>query len=77
MLIQFSVKNFMSIKDKVTFSMVASKDKEHKENLIQGNGENYVKSAVIYGANASGKSNLFKAFNLAIIMLRNSNNMKP
>lgn len=77
MLIQISVKNFMSIKDKVTFSMLASKDKEHLDNLIDGEGEKYLKSAVIYGANASGKSNIFKAFNLAIFMLRNSNNMQP
>ena len=40
MLIQFSIKNFMSIKDKITFSMLASKDKEHEENLNgkKGNG---------------------------------------
>lgn len=77
MLIQFSIKNFMSIKDKVTFSMLASKDKQHEENLIKGEKENFLKSAVIYGANASGKSNLFKALNLVVLMLRNSNNMQP
>lgn len=77
MLIQFSIKNFMSIKDKVTFSMLASKDKEHEENLIKGEKENFLRSAVIYGANASGKSNLFKALNIVVLMLRNSNNMQP
>lgn len=77
MLIQFSIKNFMSIKDKITFSMLASKDKEHEENLIKGEKENYLRTAVIYGANASGKSNLFKAINIVIMMLRNSNNMQP
>lgn len=77
MLIQFSVKNFMSIKDKVIFSMLASSDKENKENIIESGNENYLKSAVIYGANASGKSNLIKAIRAVKIMVVNSNNMQP
>lgn len=77
MLVQFSVENFMSIKEKVTFSMLASSDKTLKENLISGNNEEYLKSAVVYGANASGKSNLFKAINTVITMMKNSNNMQP
>lgn len=35
MLIQFSIENFRSIKDKITFSMLASKDKSHDDNLIK------------------------------------------
>lgn len=77
MIVQFSVENFMSIKEKVVFSMLASSDKEIPENLIYGKKENYLKSAVIYGANASGKSNLIKAINTVVIMMRNSNNMQP
>ena len=77
MIIQFSVENFMSIKEKKIFSMLASSDKELPENLIMGTKENYLKSAVIYGANASGKSNLIKAINIVITMIRNSNNMQP
>lgn len=77
MIIQFSVENFMSIKEKVVFSMLASSDKEIPENLILGKKENYLKSAVMYGANASGKSNLIKAMNAVVIMMRNSNNMQP
>ena len=34
MIIQFSVENFMSIKEKVIFSMLSSSDKEISENLI-------------------------------------------
>ena len=34
MLIQFSVENFLSIKDKVVLSLLASKDNEHPEHLI-------------------------------------------
>jgi len=63
MLVEFSVENYKSFKDKVTFSMVASDDTSHEEtNIItQKDGKRYLKSAVIYGANASGKSNLINA----------------
>ncbi|UCH94028.1 MAG: ATP-binding protein [Candidatus Aminicenantes bacterium] len=63
MLIEFKVGNFRSFKDIVTLSMVASSDKEHMEtNTIKVDDKlRLLKSAVLYGANASGKSNLFKA----------------
>ena len=57
MLIQFSVENFLSIKDNVVLSLLASKDNEHPEHLIVDGNKKHLKSAVIYGANASGKSN--------------------
>jgi len=59
MLVQFSVDNYRSIKDKVTLSMMtATKDKERCFKI-----RNYelLNSAVIYGANASGKSNVLSA----------------
>lgn len=68
MLVEFSVKNFKSFKEKQTLSMVAAKkDKTLPQNLIPVDipglrNTNLLKSAVIYGANASGKSNLIKAF---------------
>lgn len=77
MLLQFSVENYMSIKEKVVFSMLASSDKELSENLIESKSEKCLKSAVIYGANASGKTNLLKAINSVIFMISNSNNMQP
>lgn len=63
MLIEFKVGNFLSFKDIVTLSMVASPDKDLMEaNTISiDNKIKLTKSAVIYGANASGKTNLFKA----------------
>lgn len=63
MLIEFKVGNFLSFKDIVTLSMVASSDREHLEtNTIPVNDKlRLLKSAVLYGANASGKSNLIKA----------------
>lgn len=64
MLIEFSVANYLSFKEKTTFSMLASHDKTLPQNVIhnaQGSGIDLLKSAVIYGANASGKSNFVKA----------------
>jgi hypothetical protein len=53
----------MSIKDKVTFSMLAGADNEHPAHLIDtGDKKKCVKAAVLYGANASGKSNVLNAF---------------
>lgn len=63
MLIQFSVENYLSLKEKVVLSMLASSDSEHPEHLIRSQKkESYLKAAVIYGANASGKSNVLNAF---------------
>jgi AAA15 family ATPase/GTPase len=66
MLIQFSVKNFKTFKEKATLSLVASNyDKETRENDNISNDTIYnlriLKSAVIYGANASGKSKFMEA----------------
>jgi uncharacterized protein len=67
MLIEFSVGNYRSFKEKVTFSMVAANLVSQDKNLDVNNvfavdkELSLVKSAAIYGANASGKSNLAKA----------------
>ena len=64
MLIEFKVKNFRSFREEQTFSMVAdaaAKDEKHPDNLIDCGGSKLVKTAAIFGANASGKSNLIKA----------------
>ena len=75
MLIEFSVKNFLSFKEKVTLSMEKGTGNENKENIITANITNLLKTAAIYGANASGKSNILKAFTCAILMIRNSSIM--
>jgi len=62
MLIQFRVANFRSFNEEQTLSLVASKDTKHPGNLIQGDKFNLLKAAAVYGANASGKSNLIRAF---------------
>jgi AAA15 family ATPase/GTPase len=66
MLIQFSVKNFRTFKEKVTLSLIASnydKDTRELDNVYSDNLFNIriLKSAVVYGANASGKSKLIEA----------------
>ncbi len=66
MLIEFSLENFRSIKDQVTLSLVASPDKSLDNNLITTEvlkKDNLLRSAILYGANASGKSNVVSAFN--------------
>lgn len=75
MLIEFSVKNFMSIKDEITFSMVAGSGNENIDNIVENKNTNerYLKSTAIYGANASGKTNFIKAIAAAILMVRKSN----
>lgn len=62
MLISFSVQNYLSFKDKTTFSMIGTKKlTEQTGNLIDFEGTSLLKSAVIYGPNASGKTNLLVA----------------
>lgn len=62
MILQFSVGNFRSFREISTLNLVASFDKEHPENLINvGQDMHVVKTAAVYGANASGKSNFFNA----------------
>jgi len=62
MLIEFRVSNFRSFNEEQVLSLVAARrDTKHPDSLIQCNGFDLLKSAVIYGANASGKSNLIKA----------------
>ena len=73
MILEFSVKNFLSFKEKVTFSMIANSNKELNDNYVEIGGNKVLKSAAIYGANASGKSNLFKILTLVVLMLRSSN----
>lgn len=66
MLIQFSVRNFRTFKEKATLSFIASnydKDTREFENVVENKKFNLriLKSSVIYGANASGKSKLLEA----------------
>jgi len=74
MFIQFTVKNFRSFKDEATLSLVASSIKERLEEntLPVSKNLSLLKSAVIYGKNASGKTNLFQAMHFVKCFILNS-----
>ena len=67
MILNISIKNFRSFKDEIVFSMVAESSKSKENNIFLqplAQGESSVRlnnSALLFGANASGKSNLFNA----------------
>lgn len=64
MLVQFMLKNVLSFKEETILDMAAIPAyKEHEYNLINHGDESFLKVAAIYGANASGKSNLHQAWN--------------
>jgi len=67
MIINFSVENWMSFRNRVSFSMIASRERQHGERVpqIRKYKTRILPVAAIYGGNASGKTNLFKAINFA------------
>jgi hypothetical protein len=58
MLIDYKFSNFRSFKEETSLSMIAGRQTTLNNNLIREYGLRVVPSAVIYGANASGKSNI-------------------
>lgn len=77
MLIEFRVKNFKSFRDECVFSMVAGNDNSLPENTFKAGKHTLLKTAAIYGANASGKSNLLKAVEFMRDLVLNSAQSKP
>ena len=75
MILEFSITNFLSFKNRTTMSMVANATNGLDHNYVVKNNKRILKTAAVYGANASGKTNLFKALVLIILMLRDSNHM--
>jgi AAA15 family ATPase/GTPase len=67
MLVRFSIENWMSFQTKATFSMVASRERQHGERIpkIGKLKLGVLPIAAVYGGNASGKTNLFKALHFA------------
>ena len=63
MLIRFSFKNFKSFKNENCLDMEATSLKEHEYNIAKTENGDYLKIVAIYGANASGKTNVLQAFN--------------
>ena len=62
MLIRFSFKNFKSFKNENCLDMEATSLKEHEYNVAKTENGEYLKVSAIYGANASGKTNVLQAF---------------
>lgn len=74
MLLQFSVSNYRSFKNEAVLSMEASKDHQHEEHVYVSGKNRVLQNACIFGANASGKTNLLRAMDTAIHLVRQSNN---
>ena len=62
MLIQFSFKNYRSFRNDTVLDLSAAKMTEFNNRVITISGEKILPVAAIYGANASGKSNVYEAF---------------
>ncbi len=62
MLIQFNFKNYKSFRDEVSLDLSAARIKEHENHVVDIANDKLLKVAAIYGANASGKSNIYDAF---------------
>ena len=84
MLVNFRFKNCRSFYDETVLSMQTAPDEAYRElntfdagNMVpKGEGE-LLKSAVIFGGNASGKSNVLKAFNYMVNVVRLSSAQLP
>ena len=62
MLIQFRFKNFKSFRDDTILDLSATKITEHSDRVISAGYDKLLPTAAIFGANASGKSNVIEAF---------------
>ena len=62
MLIQFSFSNYKSFRDEAILDLSATKVSEYNNRVTECSGERILPVAAIYGANASGKSNVYSAF---------------
>lgn len=62
MLIQFNFSNFKSFRDEATLDLSAAKMTEFSNRVISVGNEKILPVAAVYGANASGKSNVYGAF---------------
>ena len=74
MLLEFSCSNHRSVRDRILFSALAGADDAHEENLISFAKYRVLRSALIYGANGSGKSNVIDAISFVKNLVANSVN---
>lgn len=79
MVLEIALTNFFSINEKITLDLQAANIQTKEARALAGNTfsvgtEHLLKSAAIFGANASGKSNIIKAIKAAVDMILNSHN---
>ena len=72
MLIQFNFKNYKSFRDETTLDLSAAKMKEFESSVVTIGGEKILPVAAVYGANASGKSNVYSAFEFMTAYVKKS-----
>ena len=72
MLIQFNFKNFKSFRDEAALDLAAAKITEFSDRVVTAGNEKILPVAAIYGANASGKSNVYSAFEYMAGYVENS-----
>ena len=72
MLISFTVENYRSFAEEQTLSLGAVKDDTHPDHVVNRGKFSLLKSIAVYGSNASGKSNLLKAFDFMANFVKNS-----
>ena len=80
MLLEFRFVNFKSFRDEAVLSFVANSDETAPDNFVvcsDDSSVNLLKAAAIYGANASGKSTVFQAFEFAQDFIVRSANNNP
>ena len=78
MLLNFAVTNYRSIKERQVFSLMAAEGLPHEESLIHSkDGISILPVALLFGANASGKSNILRAFGMMRQMVLDSVRLNP
>lgn len=79
MILELRLSNIFSLRDEITLDLQAAKIQTKKGRELEGNlfrvgDEQLLKSVAIFGANASGKSNVIKAIRACVEMIRSSHN---
>lgn len=80
MILRFAVKNFRSLRDEQELSLIGTETlKDHASTLIKCDGipAGVLRCAAIFGANASGKTNVLKAIDFMVDCIRDSQNKWP
>ena len=77
MLLEYSCSNYKSIRDKITFSMIAGSDDTFEDKQIIVGNYSVLRSAIMYGPNGSGKSNIISSLSFMKETVANSINYQP